>query len=237
MPLPYDDPTEPSISPAPLDKKPSDISPSDIEIVERVLAGDVPVFETIMRRYNQRLYRVARSIIGQDDEAEDIVQETYVNAFEHLRQYKGHAAFATWLTRIAVHAALARRKQRERLDIVDLTDPEHMPMISSANMDDGQHEASNRELGRILTVAVDGLPEELRMVFVLRIIQGMDTNETAECLGLTTANVKTRLHRARTLLQERIDERIGVSIRHLYQFGGERCDRIVYNVFARLTCQ
>jgi len=210
---------------------------SDDEIVARVLAGERSLFELIMRRYNQRMFRIVRSIVGDDHEAEDVVQEAYVRAFEHLAQFSGNAAFSTWLTKIALHEALARRSQRQRLKVVDLTDPENNDMISSTSGREGEHAVSIQELGIILTKVVDELPDDLRTVFTMRMVEGLDTNETAACLELTAANVKVRLHRARAVLRERIDERIGISVRHLYEFGGERCHRIVHAVMTRLTCQ
>ncbi|MES2790817.1 MAG: RNA polymerase sigma factor [Planctomycetota bacterium] len=213
------------------------LSPTDSEIAGRVLAGDLAVFEVLMRRYNQRLFRIVRSIVGDDGEAEDVVQETYVRAFEHLGQFDGRAMFSTWLTKIAIHEALARRNRRQRMQVVDLSDPENSNMVSSAARHEAEDEASAKELGVILARAVDELPDDLRTVFAMRMIEGLNTDETAACLDLTAANVKVRLHRARTMLRERIDERIGVGVRQLYQFGGERCDRIVRAVLARLACQ
>jgi RNA polymerase sigma-70 factor (ECF subfamily) len=206
---------------------------ADEDIVARVLDGDLASFEQIMRRYNQRLFRVARSIVGDDSETEDVLQETYVSAFEHLAQFAGRATFSTWLTRIAVHAAIARRLRRSRMRVVDFNDPENTFMVPRTEAS-AEQQASGRELGKVLTNAVDALPEDLRVVFALRMIQGLDTHESAGCLQLTEANVKVRLHRARTMLRDHIDEQIGVEVRQLYEFGGERCDRIVRTVLARL---
>jgi RNA polymerase sigma-70 factor (ECF subfamily) len=208
---------------------------ADEEIVGRVLAGEIAAFELIMRRYNQRLFRVARSIVGNDHETEDVLQETYVRAFQHLGQFAGLAKFSTWLTKIAVHEALARRARRERMQPVDFTLPENLRMLPATNLPTAEQQVSVRELGSLLTQAVDSLPNELRTVFALRMIEGLDTSEAAQCLELTEANLKVRLHRARTMLRDRIDALIGAEVRQLYQFGGERCDRIVRAVLARLT--
>ena len=208
---------------------------SDTDVVSRVLAGDLPAFELIMRRYNQRLFRIVRSIVGEDDEAEDVVQQTYVSAFEHLAQFAGQAQFSTWLTKIAIYEALSRRTRQNRMQVVDMTDPQNSDLIRPAASEEVGRAADSRELAGILTRAVDELPDDLRTVFAMRMIEGLDTQETAACLDLTTANVKVRLHRARTLLRDRIDERLGVSVRQLYQFGGERCDRIVHAVLTRLA--
>lgn len=217
--------------------KPPPETLTDVDVVSRVLQGDLDSFEVIMRRYNQRIFRVVRSIVGDDDEAEDLVQDTYVRAFEHLEQFAGRAAFSTWLTRIAVHSALARRRKQQRAPLVDFSDPQNTNMVPLMATPGPEHHASVKELGKILSQAVDGLPEDLRTVFAMRMVEGLDTSETADCLELTEANVRVRLHRARTLLRDRIDGQIGEGVRQLYQFGGERCNRIVRKVMARLKQQ
>lgn len=218
------------------DERKAPESITDEEIVRRVLAGDLRSFELIMRRYNQRIFRIVRSLLGDDDEAEDVLQDAYVRAFEHLAQFEGRSKFSTWITRIATHEATARWRRRQRLELIDMSDPDNPRLPPPHSNDrDAPELASNRELGAILRQAVDGLPSELRVVFTLRLVEGLDTQETADCLGLTPANVKVRLHRARNALQQDIDERVGVEIRQLYQFDGERCDRIVRSVLARLA--
>jgi RNA polymerase sigma-70 factor (ECF subfamily) len=206
---------------------------ADEDVIRRVLAGDPASFELIMRRYNQRLFRIARSILGDDGEAEDVLQEAYLRAFSHLAQFAGRAKFSTWLTRIVVHEASARRRKQRRLRLVELRNVEILPM--APNSDNREEGASPAELGTLLRQAVDELPSGLRAVFTLRLVEGLDTDEAAECLGLTPANVKVRLHRARALLRQRIEARIGEEARQLYQFDGERCDRIVRSVLARLS--
>jgi RNA polymerase sigma-70 factor (ECF subfamily) len=208
---------------------------SDEEVVARVLQGDLAAFELIMRRYNQRLFRIVRSIVGNDNEAEDVIQDTYVRAFEHLAQFAGLAKFSTWLTKIALNESLARRRRAGRMATVDLNDPENASMVPPTTSQGAEQTASIQELGMILSQSVDDLPDELRTVFAMRMIEGLDTEETANCLDLTPANVKVRLHRARTLLRDRIDARIGADVRQLYQFGGQRCDRIVSAVLARVA--
>jgi RNA polymerase sigma-70 factor (ECF subfamily) len=208
---------------------------SDVEIVRRVLGGDAPAFELIVRRYNQRLFRVARSILGDDSEAEDVVQEAYVRAYEHLGQFEGRALFSTWLTKIAVYEATARRRKRRRLQTFDSGDLDRDIMDFQSPRPDAAEEASQHELGRLLAGAVDALPAELRVVFAMRMVEAISTNETAECLEITSANVKTRLHRARHLLRAWIDEQIGEEARRLYAFDGARCDRITECVMRRLA--
>jgi RNA polymerase sigma-70 factor (ECF subfamily) len=205
----------------------------DVEIVDRIRGGDASAFEIIMRRYNQRLYRIARSIIGNDAEAEDVVQEAYVRAFQHLDQFAGRSQFSTWLTRIAVYEASSRRRDQRRLQLVTAADIDAMP--TSSTTPDAVENASRQELAHVISDAIDALPAELRTVVALRLIEGVSTAETAECLELSAANVKTRLHRAKLLLRSAIDARLGQEIRQLYAFDGPRCDRIVRTVFSRIS--
>lgn len=207
---------------------------SDDAIVSRVLQGDLAAFELIMRRYNQRLFRIIRPIVSDDDEAEDVLQETYLRAYEHLAQFEHRARFSTWVTRIAVHEASARRSRRQRMRMLSDGAADAWPS-DARHSHAGESEASMRELRDVITREMEALPQELCVVFTMRMIEGMDTDETAACLGLSPSNVRVRLHRARTLLQSRIDDRIGSEVRRLYQFDGERCDRIVRLVLTRLS--
>ena len=207
---------------------------SDEEVVGRVLAGDTSMFEILMRRYNQRLFRVARGILADEAEAEDVMQEAYVRAFRELAGFRGEARFSTWLTRIACHEALARARKRRRL--VPLA-----PMNGGGEPPDPPSEASgperqmeNRELHAVLREAVELLPDPLRAVFCLREIEGLSTEQTADALDLSIENVRVRLHRAKRGLRQALDERIGREVRRLYLFDGARCDRVVEKVFARL---
>jgi len=202
----------------------------DEEIVARVLAGETALFELVMRRYNQRLYRVARALVKSAEEAEDVIQDAYVRAFEHLDQFAGRARFSTWLTRIAVHEALARLRRRGRqADIEDV-----MPTLASGAAGPEQRVADH-ELGRAIEAAVDALPEVYSSVFVLREVEGLSTAETAACLDVNAETVKTRLHRARALLRNHIAARIGVAARETFEFAGARCDRTVAAVMARIS--
>jgi RNA polymerase sigma-70 factor, ECF subfamily len=227
-------PTERAVSPEDRPCPPTEV-PADEEIVRRVLAGDTASFELIMRRYNRLLFRVARSIVGDDSEAEDVVQEAYLRAFEHLPRFQGRSRFSTWLTKIAVYEATRRRRKRRRLRLLAPDDAGEEAVLSYAVDRDGFEEASRSELRHLLVAAVDSLPPGLRVVFTMRLVERLSTEQTAECLGLTPANVKVRLHRARSALQRWIDRRIGEESRRLYAFDGERCDRVVQRVFERLA--
>jgi len=202
---------------------------TDEDIVARVLGGETALFELLMRRHNQRLYRVARGIVGDDAEAEDVTQEAYVRAFQHLGQFAGRARFSTWLTRIAVHEASARRRRRGRHIDVE----ESMPALISTAAGPEQL-AADQELGRAIEAAMDALPAVYGAVFMLREVEGLSTAETAACLEINEETVKTRLHRARALLRNHITARIGAAARESFQFAGARCDRTDAAVMARI---
>lgn len=208
----------------------------DEEVVRRVCAGETALYEIIMRRYNQRLYRVARSILRNDADAEDVMQEAYVRAYQHLGDFKGAAKFATWLTRIAIHEALARVRRRARLENLDsLPNAElHMTAKNTVFDDNPEHQTYDQELKVILEHAVEKLPEDYRSVFVLRIVEELSIAETAACLDITIETVKTRLHRGRALLRKQLQSRAGIVAREVFPFHLSRCDRVVENVFRRI---
>lgn len=208
---------------------------SDEEVVARVLDGETALFEIIMRRYNQRLYRVAHSILRDDAEAQDVMQDAYVRAYQHLDQFAGRAKFSTWLTRIAVHEALARAHRRSRVQGLD-AEPyggNMDPLVSKTP--DPEQQASDRELVALLQSAVLALPANYRSVLVLRDIEEMSTSDTAEALDLTEENVKVRLHRARALLRRELFARAGTQRSQAFPFLGARCDRMVEAVMKRLA--
>jgi RNA polymerase sigma-70 factor (ECF subfamily) len=212
---------------------------SDEDVVGRILAGDGALFEVLMRRYNQRLYRVARAILRNDGEAEDVMQQAYVQAYAHLGQFGGRARFSTWLTKIAVHEALGRVRKRARdgaprrrpADAGEELDPMSRARSTSP---DPEQQAVQGELRSLLEAAITSLPPGYRAVVMLREVEGLSTAETADCLGLREDAVKTRLHRARALLREELYERAGVSAPAAFSFHLTRCDRVVSAVFARL---
>jgi RNA polymerase sigma-70 factor, ECF subfamily len=208
---------------------------SDEEVVERVLAGDTAVFEILMRRYNQRLYRVARSVLRDDAEAEDVMQQAYVEAYAHLAQFAGRARFSTWLTRIAFHEALARwRRRRREGDARFAADPEEEASMVTSTDPSPEHQALQGELRAQLESAIDALPPLYRSVFVLREVEGLSTAETAACLDVREDAVKTRLHRSRALLRDELYRRAGSAAASAFAFHLSRCDRIVAAVLARL---
>ena len=206
---------------------------SDEDVVRRVIAGEPALFEILMRRYNQRLFRVTRSIVTDDAEAEDIIQDAYVRAYSHLSQYEGRARFSTWLTKIAIYEAYARlrRVDHQKVDSISALEVRGMDVKSDGR--NPEQQAYDGELKNLLELAFDSLSDEHRSVFMLREIEGMSTAETAECLDISEENVKIRLHRARTALQQELYSLAGASRNMAFQFLGDRCDRIVKKVLER----
>lgn len=210
---------------------------SDGEVVERVKAGDTALFEVLMRRYNQRVYRVARSILGNDTEAEDVMQESYVRAYVHLDQFANRASFPTWLTKIAVYEALARARRSNRYDAIDAES--ELPLQNGAAPSladrDPERRMFDHEMKTLLEAAIDSLSHDHRVVFVLREVEGLTTAETAECLGVSEDVVKTRLHRARSLLRDELYHRTGSTSPAAFQFHLARCDRVVNAVLRKIA--
>jgi RNA polymerase sigma-70 factor (ECF subfamily) len=206
---------------------------SDEDVVSRVLGGETELYEIIMRRYNQRLYRVAWSIVHNAAEAEDVIQDAYVRAYTNLCQFAGQAKFATWLTRIAVNEAQARlRRARRQVQMpVDRNDEERQFPSGEPSP---EARASEDEARTLLESAIGALPPDYRSVFMLREVEGLSTAETAECLEINEDNVKVRLHRSRRMLREELSARTGVANSSAFQFLGERCDRTVRTVLARI---
>ncbi len=205
----------------------------DEEIVARVCAGERQLFELLMRRHNQRLFRVVRAILRRDDEAEDVMQDAYVRAYDHLSEFRGDARFATWLTRIAVHEALARTRRERRFESLE-SRAEDLPAMSIDLATTPEDQASDVEIRAVLERAIDALPDEFRLVFVMRAVQELSGAETAECLGIPEETVKTRLHRARKRLQENMLSAFETRAPQAYDFHLSRCDRIVAAVMQRL---
>jgi RNA polymerase sigma-70 factor, ECF subfamily len=207
---------------------------SDTDVVARVLGGDPAVFEILMRRHNQRMYRVVRAVLGTDDEVEDVLQQAYLNAYQHLHQFAGGSQFSTWMTRIAVNEALGRRRKRSNATFTQGEDELTLTLADSKTPDPEQQAASS-EMREVLEDEVAGLPDAFRVVFVMRDVEGLSTAETAACLSISEDLVKTRLHRARAMLRENLYRRVGVTVDSIFTFGNSRCDRVVAAVMAQIT--
>jgi RNA polymerase sigma-70 factor (ECF subfamily) len=202
----------------------------DAELVRRILAGETALFELVMRRYNQRLFRLLRSLLRNESEAEDVLQDAYVRAYSHLGQLQQPERLASWLTHIAVHEAKGRLRRRGRF--VDVKEGPLRAVPSPSR--DPEQEALGKQLQGVLASAIDELPVGYRTVFVLRDVEGMSTAEVADSLRLSEQAVKMRLHRARAALRQGLYDRVGAAAQPPFSFDGERCDRIVAGVLARL---
>lgn len=200
---------------------------SDEALVTRIRNGDKLLFELLVRRHNQRLYRVTRSILRDDHDAEDAVQDAYVAAYLRLDSFEGRSKFATWVTRIAVRVALTRNRQRREVhrSVEEaMTDPGRTP----------EKAAADSEIGRLIEVQIDTLPDTFRTVFMLRMVQELSTAETAQCLEIPEPTVKTRLFRAKKLLRDRLGEQLERDSTKAHAFAGERCDRLTRAVMTRI---
>lgn len=197
----------------------------DEELIKRIVLGEKQLFEIIIRRYNQRLYRIGMSVLDNDQEAEEAMQTAYINAYEHLRQFAYRSAFGTWLTRIMLNQCYKIRRDHIR--------SLHVPGDSEniINMKTPENVMANKELSQALENAVRQLPEKYRLVFVLREMEDLSVRETAEIAGIQASNVKVRLNRAKTMLRESLNNYMKDSI---YQFHLSRCDRMVSQVMEHL---
>ncbi len=212
----------------------------DAELVRRALARDDTAFRTIMERHNRRLYRIARGVLRNDSEAEDVVQEAYVKAFTHLGGFRGDSSLATWLSRIAMNEALGRlRRERPAVDLETFearrTEAQIIKFPQTAASGDPERTMAQQEILRLVERATDNLPEIFRIVFMTRVIEGMSTEETANLLGLQPDTVKTRLHRARRLVRDELDKQIGPVLMDAFPFAGRRCERMTNAVLQRLA--
>jgi len=212
---------------------------SDTELVDRARARDELAVRAITKRYNRRLFRLARSILRDDAEAEDVVQESYVRAFTGLDLFRGDASFGTWITRIAVNEALGRlRRRRPTIDwetySENRTTAQVIDFPASAVSNDPERMMAQSEVRAVLERAIDELPDAFRAVFVARIVEGLTIEETADLFGLKPETVKTRLHRARGLLRDALDKQMGPMLTSTFPFDGARCDRMTEAVVRRI---
>ncbi|MDF3153043.1 RNA polymerase sigma factor [Mesorhizobium sp. XAP10] len=219
--------------PAVLTAVPSAV-PGEMQLVHRALVRDGDAFRTIIKTHNQRLYRIARGVVRNDSEAEDIVQEAYVKAFAHLDAFRGDSSLATWLSRIVINEALGRlRKRRKTVALPENPQAEiiRFPLNPS---DDPERTMAQRQILQLVEQATDSLPDVYRTVFVARVIEGLSIEETADLLGVRPQTVKTRLHRARALVRKALDDQIGPVLLDAFPFAGRRCERLTSAVMRRL---
>jgi len=206
----------------------------DLELAQRAMARDGAAFRTIIKTHNQRLYRIARGVVRNDSEAEDIVQEAYVRAFAHLESFRGDASLGTWLSRIVINEALGRLRKRRRTAAMPENPEARIIRFPLNPSDDPERTMAQRQILALVERATDSLPDIYRMVFVARVIEGLSIEETSELLGVRPETVKTRLHRARALLRQALDDQIGPVLLDAFPFAGRRCERLTAAVMKRL---
>ena len=213
----------------------------DAELVQRIVRHDQKAFETLMRRHNGRLFRIARAILKDDAEAEDALQEAYIDAYRHIDKFHGDAKVSTWLTRIVINEALGRLRRRKRDEIIvpfakpHQSDQDHEEsVVADTETESPETSAMRGEIRRLLEQKLDELPVVFRTVFVMREVEEMTVEETAACLSIPMATVRTRLFRARALLRESLAREFDTGLMDIFAFGGEHCDRIVANVLERV---
>jgi RNA polymerase sigma factor (sigma-70 family) len=210
--------------------KPTDHSTAQLDdttVIQRIIAGEKALFEILLRRYNQTLYRVIRSYLKDESEVQDAMQNTYLKAFDKLYQFHGNAAFSTWLIRIGMNEALGRLKDKKKQKLIFLNPAEitsDINQIADKQMTPEKiiirHEAQ-----RMLEKAIDGLPEKYRVIYVLKVIEGLPNEQIAESLDLTDSNIKVRLHRAKALLKNNLYKLSSTA--EVFEFGNSRCDAVV----------
>jgi RNA polymerase sigma-70 factor (ECF subfamily) len=211
----------------------------DNELVRRALARDEAAVRAILKANNQRLFRIARGILRNDAEAEDVVQETYVRALTHLEGFRGDSSLSTWLSRIAMNEAMGRLRSRKTSSQWNAqqqhrNEAEIIRFPASIASDDPEKSMAQREIQLVVERAIDELPQAFRLVFVTRVIEEMTVEETATLLGLKPETVKTRLHRARAMLRENVERKIGPVVLEAFPFAGRRCERLSETVLKRL---
>lgn len=208
----------------------SEISETDEAIIRRVKSGDMQSYETIMRRYNQRLFRTARSILQSHEDAQDAVQEAYISAYYKLDTYVSSGKLGAWLTRIVVNEALMMKRKPDNKEREQIAGD-----IPGSTRDSPLEALAQHEIAVLIEQSIDALPDVFRTVFVLRAVQQLSVRETADSLDIKEATVKTRYLRARQQMQLLLDQHIAAKGMHVFEFAGSRCDAIVRNVMQRLS--
>jgi RNA polymerase sigma-70 factor, ECF subfamily len=213
--------------------EPSGLS-EEAKLVARALQADSDAIRLIMERYNRRLYRIARGVVRDDSEAEDVVQEAFGHAFAHLHEYRGEAAIGSWLSRIVLNEAIKHLRRRRRvIPSSTLDDQQGASEAAFATVQlDPERTVAQREIQLLLQRTIDRLPVRFRTVLIMRVIEGMSIRETAETLAIRPETVKTRLHRARAMLRRQLEDDLGPSLVNTFPFEGERCKRIIEKVLS-----
>ncbi|WP_280153400.1 RNA polymerase sigma factor [Piscinibacter sp. XHJ-5] len=218
----------------------ADVELDDMALARRIAEGDCAAFERLMRRHNRRLYRLARATLRDDAEAEDALQEAYLSAYRAIGRFRGEAALSTWLSRLVLNECLGRLRRGARrhnvIPMIQGSDPERIDLeaMAPAEADTPDQALGRSQMRTLLERKLDALPQAFRMVFVLRAVEEMSVEETAQCLDIPEATVRSRHFRARGLLREALAQEIDLAERDLFEFGGAHCDRVVAQVMERL---
>lgn len=212
---------------------------SDMNLALRARARDSDAFRTIMKMHNQKLYRIARGVVRNDSEAEDIVQAAYVNAFNHLDGYRGDSSLGTWLSSIVLNEARGRLREMRRKaefanSIVQDRDGQIIQFPLNSGAEDPERTMAQRQILQLVERATDKLPDIYRMVFIARVIEGLSVDETSALLDVKPKTVKTRLHRARHFVRRQLEEEIGPIALEAFPFAGRRCERLTAAVMKQL---
>ncbi|CAE6818405.1 hypothetical protein R75461_05985 [Paraburkholderia nemoris] len=209
------------------------------EVVRRIVAGDRSAFELLMRRHNRRLYRLARATLRDGAEAEDALQAAYLSAYRSIARFRGEATLLTWLTRLVLNECYGRlRREARRQNVIPMVDANmHVDIdaMTARDSDSPDKTLARTELRALLERKLDELPEVFRVVFVLRSVEELSVEETAQCLDIPEATVRSRHFRARSLLRESLAHEIDLAERDVFEFGGTHCDRVVANVLSRIA--
>ena len=210
----------------------------ELDLVQRAKVREEAAIRSIIRANNQRLYRLARGILRDDAEAEDVVQDTYIRLFTHLDDFRGDSTLTTWLSRIAINEALGRLRKRKLVSLLPPSDnvvsADVIAFPRQASLEDPEKTMAQREIQQVVEHAIDELPDPFRIVFVARVMEGLTVEATADLLELNMVTVKTRLHRARKMLRESVERQIGPVALDVFPFAGRRCDGLTESVLKRL---
>jgi RNA polymerase sigma factor (sigma-70 family) len=213
----------------------------DLALTRRIVGGERTAFEVLMRRYNRRLFRLARATLRDAAEAEDALQEAYLAAYRCFGQFRGESALGTWLSRLVLNECLARLRRHARRNnvapMISHPDPETLDPMATSTLAAPDHAAAREQLRALLERRIDALPESFRVVFVLRCVEELSVEETAACLNLSEATVRTRQFRARSLLRESLARDLDLAEHGVFEFAGAHCDRVVAVVLERLRVE
>lgn len=204
----------------------------DAAVVKKVLQGDTELFEILLRRYNELLFRTIRSYIDRPADIDDVMQDTYIKAFQKLYQFKNESLFSTWLIRIGINEALQRKRKSKRHKTVDISNEKGVIQIADKSIMNPERKTMHSESLKIVEMAIDQLPEKYKIVYMLKEVQDLEIAEIADCLDLSNSNVKVRLHRARNMMKVSIMEL--TDAKNAFEFGNQKCDRLVEQLMTKI---